>query len=276
MKCKIDGISINYHIKGNGKAIVMLHGYAADCRLMIGCMEPVFFNKKGYKRIYMDLPGMGESSTSKQITNADDMLDVIVHFIEEIIPDENFLLAGESYGGYLSRGIIYKMPEKVDGLLLICPVIIPNFKERDLPEHIILVKDKELLSQLNKDEIENFNLISVLQSEKIYKRYKDEVLSGIEIGKHEFLRYFKKNGYKFSFDVDKINGKFEKPTLILLGHQDSCVGYKDAWSILNNYPRATFSVIDNAGHNLQIEQEDMFNYMVGNWIKRTEKEIGKL
>ncbi|MCH3965398.1 MAG: alpha/beta hydrolase [Clostridium sp.] len=276
MKCKIDDISINYHIKGNGKPVVMIHGYAADSRLMMGCMEPAFLNKKDYKRIYMDLPGMGESSTSERITNADDMLDVIVDFIRKIIPDENFLLAGESYGGYLSRGIIYKMFEKVDGLLLICPVIIPDFKKRDLPEHVILVKDRKLLSQLNEYEIENFNSISVLQSEKIYRRYKDEVLSGLEAGKHEFLRYFQKNGYKFSFDVDKIDKKFTKPTLILLGHQDSRVGYKDAWTILNNYPRATFAVIDNAGHNLQIEQEDMFNYMVDEWIRRIQKEGGKL
>lgn len=30
------------------------------------------------------------------------------NLIEEIIPSEDFLLAGESYGGYLSRGIMYK------------------------------------------------------------------------------------------------------------------------------------------------------------------------
>ena len=31
---------------------------------------------------------------------------------------------------------------------------------------------------------------------------------------------------------------------MLLGRQDSSVGYKDAWSILDNYPRGTFAVLD--------------------------------
>lgn len=38
----------------------MLHGYVAGHRLMNKCMEPVFSIKDNYKRIYIDLPGMGQ------------------------------------------------------------------------------------------------------------------------------------------------------------------------------------------------------------------------
>ena len=68
-----------------------------------------------------------------------------------------------------------------------------------------------------------------------------------------------------------MNEKFNKPTLILLGRQDSSVGYKDAWSILDNYPRATFAVLDKAGHNLQIEQVEVFNSLVNEWLVRISK-----
>ena len=54
--------------------------------------------------------------------------------------------------------------------------------------------------------------------------------------------------YKCSFYVWDI--KFNKSTLILLGRQDSSVGYKDAWSILDNYPKATFAVLDKAGGDM--------------------------
>jgi len=46
---------------------------------------------------------MGRSSSADWITNADIMLEVLISFIEKVIPNEKFLLAGESYGGYLSR-----------------------------------------------------------------------------------------------------------------------------------------------------------------------------
>ncbi len=45
MECKIKDISINYEIIGNGKPIIMLHGYSVDHRLMRGCMEPILMIK---------------------------------------------------------------------------------------------------------------------------------------------------------------------------------------------------------------------------------------
>ena len=270
MKCEIKNISINYEIIGEGKPIIMLHGYAADHRLMNKCMEPVFNMKDNYKRIYIDLPGMGKSKGAEWINSSDTMLDIVTEFIEKVIPNENFLLAGQSYGGYLARGVVFKMASRIDGLLLICPVIIADMKKRKLPLHVILLQDAKVLSKLSPSELERFYSSSVVQNQRICERYKDEVLSGIKIANLNLLRNIKRNGYGFSFDADKIYEKFDKPTLIILGRQDSSVGYKDPWSILENFPRATFAVLDRAGHNLQIEQEDVFNCLVSEWLTRVE------
>lgn len=56
------------------------------------------------------------------------------------------------------------------------------------------------------------------------------------------------------------------------GRQDNVVGYHDAWRLIEDYPRATFAVLDMAGHNLQIEQPDVFNSLVDNWLNRLESE----
>lgn len=50
------------------------------------------------------------------------------------------------------------------------------------------------------------------------------------------------------------------------------MGYLDAWQLLEKYPRATFAVLDMAGHNLQIEQPDIFEALVDNWLDRLEVE----
>lgn len=57
----------------------------------------------------------------------------------------------------------------------------------------------------------------------------------------------------------------------MCGKQDDCVGYEDIWALLKSYNRATFAVLDVAGHNLQIEQVSVFNELVSNWLMRTEK-----
>lgn len=271
MKCKIRNLEINYEIFGEGKPIIMIHGYYPDHRLMIGCFEPIFNGMNEYKRIYIDLPGMGKTKGKEWIKNSDIMLDIVVDFINHIIPNENFLLIGESYGGYIARGIIYKIGNIVDGLLLLCPCIIADAKKRNNPPHIVLKKDDYLLQQLSPLDAEDFHSMAVVQNEKIWNRYKNEILSGVKIADDKFLSNLKENGYEFSFDVDRVVKKFEKPTLILLGRQDSSVGYKDAWDILDNYPRATFCVLDRAGHNLQIEQEDLFMSLVREWLERVDE-----
>lgn len=271
MKCNLGKIEINYEVYGSGKPIIMLHGSPVDHRLMKGCMEPVFKNKDGYKRIYFDLPGMGKTKGEKWITNLDKMLEVVIDFINKIIPNESFLLAGESYGGFLSRGVLYKMADRVDGLLLICPALILNHEKRNVSPLTVLKRDEKLLSQLDLEDVKSFSSIQVVQNKRNWERFRDEILPSLKIADIEFVEKLDEEGFDFSFDVNNME-KFNKPSLILLGRQDSSVGYKDAWDVLEQFPRATFAVLDRAGHNLQIEQEELFNSLVSEWLNRVEEE----
>jgi len=267
MKCNVKNLEVYYEVYGEGKPILIIHGMTPDHRLMTGCMEPVFKDREGYKRIYLDLPGMGKTKGESWITSTDVVLDILIEFIDKIIPNENFLLAGESYGGYLSRGIIYRLGSRVDGVLLLCPAVVAPILRENLPEHVVLKKDEELLSELETFEADKFNDIQVVQSRNIWERYRDEILSGIKIVDRNFLDKLCEDGWGFSFDLDE---QFTKPAVMILGRQDSSVGYKDTWGILERYPRATFAVLDKAGHNLQIEQVELFNSLVNEWLTRVE------
>ncbi len=78
---------------------------------------------------------------------------------------------------------------------------------------------------------------------------------------------YRARGYGFSFDVDAGEEKYHFPAMFLLGRQDDSVGYKDAWNLLDHYSRASFMVVDGAGHNLQIEQEEIFAACVRQWLR---------
>lgn len=80
MECKLKNIAIHYEEYGEGKPIIMIHGYYPDHRLMSGCMEPIFADRPGYRRIYLDLPGMGRTKGEAWINNSDRMLDIILAF----------------------------------------------------------------------------------------------------------------------------------------------------------------------------------------------------
>ena len=237
-------------------------------------MEPIFENKDNYKRIYFDLPGMGKTAAPNWLKNSDEMLDIVLEFIDKIIPNEKFIIASESYGCYLARGIILKRSDFVDGVLFICPLIIPQPEERDLPQEFsVIMKDNELISSLNPLEVEELEESLVIQKREVWERYRDEIWSGLKIADQTFLYRIFPTNYSFSFEVDQLLELYNKPTLFLLGRQDTTVGYRDAWKIIENYPRATFAILDQAGHNLNIEKANLYNSLVNEWLDRVENYI---
>ncbi|MFZ7134083.1 MAG: alpha/beta fold hydrolase [Eubacteriales bacterium] len=271
MRCSIMGIDTYYEVIGEGKPILMLHGYHMDHRLMLGCMEPVFQNKKGWQRIYLDLPGMGQTQGSSIIKNADDILNFLLNFIDFITPNKNILIAGQSYGGYLARGVVYKRSHSVKGLFLLCPVIIPQKNKRVLPSHSIFIQDTALLKELEEQEKQEVVKALVILNNRNYMRYKGEVKAGKDIAQKSFLKNIKNQGYGFTFDVDHLISPFENPTTILTGRQDDVVGYEDAMRITHNFSKGTYVAMDGAGHMLHIEKEIFFNVMVEDWCAKVSQ-----
>ncbi len=108
MRCEANGVNLYYEEIGSGFPVVMIHGFSLDHRCMTGCLEPIFEKRPGYRRLYIDLPGMGQTENYDHIHTTDDILEVVLAFIDRLIPGEPFFIAGESYGGYLTRAVIEK------------------------------------------------------------------------------------------------------------------------------------------------------------------------
>jgi len=142
---------------------------------------------------------------------------------------------------------------------------------RDLPPQEVRVPDPELMAGLTPQQREEFEWVAV-QSQRICERIEKEMNPGIALGDASFLTKLIEEGNAFSFDMDATGIEpFEKPTLIVTGRQDWTVGYRDAWQILEQYPWATFAVLDRAGHNLPIAQERLFDALVGEWLDRVDE-----
>ena len=107
-----------HHVSfGDGVPVLALHGWTPDHRLMTGCLEPIFAGPSalpGYRRLYPDLPGMGKSPAG-DIDSSDGIMAAVRAFIDEQIGDEPFVLLGESYGGYLARGLVAERPSQIRG-----------------------------------------------------------------------------------------------------------------------------------------------------------------
>ncbi|HEY1406593.1 MAG TPA: alpha/beta hydrolase [Spirochaetota bacterium] len=269
----VKDIDIYYESYGSGIPVLMIHGCRPDHRLMKGCMEPVFQSlNSSFQRIYFDLPGMGRTKSAPWITGSDHMLEIVSCFIDGVIPDKRFLLVGESYGGYIARALIKERYSYIDGLLLICPVSEPLYKNAVVPPRHIIESDERLLQTLSESERQQFEYINVIQTREVWKRFKEDILPGLNDSDVDFIDKTFGESCSFRFDVNTLDKPFMKPSLMIMGRQDFIVGYRDTWKIIEDYPRASFVVLDKAGHNMQIEQFHLFNELVEEWLRRVIAE----
>lgn len=270
MKCEVQGIPIHYEIIGDGRPFLMLHGGYIDHRHMIDYLEPIFEKHPHWKRIYPDLPGHGRTPARDWLANQDQVLDITLGFIDQVIPGQRFAVAGWSRGAYLVRGILAKRPTAVAGALLIAPAKCVTARAESLPEKIILVRDEDILAELKPSERAMFDGY-VVQSRKTLNAMR-KISPALEFTDCAFQERILQN-YEFSFDVDQHPPFFEKPVLIVVGRQDSVVGYSDSWKMLKQFPRATFAVLDRAGHYLGTEQDELLHALAGEWLQRVEEHL---
>ncbi|TDU84204.1 pimeloyl-ACP methyl ester carboxylesterase [Kribbella voronezhensis] len=261
-----------HHVShGEGIPVLALHGWTPDHRLMTGPLEPFFADVPGYRRLYPDLPGMG-ASPAGTIDSSDGIMAALIEFIDTEIGDEPFVLIGESYGGYLARGLVAQRPSQVLGLGLICPIgTALEHAERTVPDHVVLQVDPGLVESLSPQEVEDFTEIAVIQTAETLRQYRADVLPGLDAADAEAMDRIRKN---WALTVAPESGPvYERPTLVLCGRQDSITGYADQYALLPHYPRATYAVLDRAGHNLQIEQAGLMGVLLRDWLERVAREV---
>jgi pimeloyl-ACP methyl ester carboxylesterase len=267
MKCQLSNISVHYETIGQGKPFITISGAPSDHRIILSWMEPIFNARPGWQRFYFDLPGTGQTRGEDWIRHADHMLDVICDFIAAVIPGQHFTLLGLSAGGHYARGVVYRKAALVDGLCLLVPWLSDQ-QGQNLPSPVTFVEDAALIAQLPPDEAETLKGLVVIQNQNILDWYREVVIPARTGADWKFLDRIVEN-WQFPFEVGE--RPFEKPTLILTGRQDTHVGYWDAWDVLETYPRATFVVLDRAGHALGVEQEGLFRALVNEWLDRVEE-----
>ena len=252
MKCVLDTATIDWEEHGEGRPILFLHGWTMNRRLEVADYEPVFRSRRGWRRIYLDLPGMGRS-TAHAITSQDDMLAALLGFVDKVLPGERFVLAGTSLGAYLARGIALRLGDRIDGLMLRVPCVVPDTAKRTLPA-------VEGLPQMA-------GYVEAMQPKM--RELVEPAIAACAPFVPE-MRLDPKR-YAFSFDLAAMEKSFAKPVLIVAGRQDTTVGYRDAWDILESYPRATFAVLDRADHVWPVEQPNVLAALVDDWLTRIAK-----
>ena len=254
---------------GDGRPIVMLHGLPADHRLPMYHLEPVFAERPGWRRIYLDLPGMGRTPLG-DVAAVDDMLEVVLDTIDEATGSGPFALVGVSFGGHLAHGVLARRADRLDGVMLWAPSVWSDGRGPRLPPFEVLDRDADTVASVGDDERAWLG-IAVVQTPETLQAFRESVKPGVLAADIAALRGLERPMSLSPANLD-LATPFAGPSLIVTGRQDSECGYLDAWDLVADLPRATFAVLDRAGHGVAADRRALFRALVADWLDRMELE----
>jgi pimeloyl-ACP methyl ester carboxylesterase len=250
-------VAVHHVEHGAGRSVLVLHGAGVDHREAEACFEPAFDGVAGLRRIYPDLPGMGRTVAPETLRSADDVLDTLLGFADEVTGGAGYLLVGHSAGAYFAQAMALRRPAQVAGLALVCP-LLPGV--RDVPEHRVVAGSGEI-----GDDV--FRSYFVIQTPEMLERYERHVAPAAALVDQAALERI---GERWALTPDDAPG-YAGPTLVVAGRLDSTVGYAAAADLVDHYPHASLAVLDDAGHALPHEQPELLRALVAEWLARVER-----
>jgi pimeloyl-ACP methyl ester carboxylesterase len=257
MEIRAGQVVVHYVEHGTGRPVLVLHGAGVDHREAEACFEPALEGVAGLRRIYPDLPGMGGTIAPDTLRSADDVLDTLLDFTDEVIGGTAYLLIGHSAGAYYAQAMAARRPAQVTGLALVCP-LLPGL--RDVPEHRVVVG-----SGVIGDDV--FRSYFVIQTPEMLERYERYVAPAAALVDQPALDRI---GERWALTPDHAPA-YAGPTMVVAGRLDSTVGYATATDLVDHYPHASLAVVDDAGHALPHEQPELLRAFLAEWLARVER-----
>ncbi len=271
MLAEIDGLSVHYESVGAGRPVLMLHGGYLDHRHMMEEMEPAFACQPGWLRLYPDLPGHGRTGVPEGMVNHDHILAAVMAFVEAIIPGQRFAASGMSVGGHLVRGLVRRCPQRLLGAMFNGTPFVTDYADRTVPAPVVLREEAgfRVAAGAGLDELQ---FLQPVHDHAIAAWHQRNMAPARALLQEGFaLKSWEPEHYAYSFDLAPLE-PFTGPSLILCGRQDTVAGYRDAWPALEDYPRASFAVLDWGGHLIAPARPGLFRALVADWLARMAAE----
>ena len=250
----VNGLNINYIIKGEGKPVVLLHGWGSNISLFSSMTELI---SKKYKVIAMDLPGFGKSDEPKEAWTVDNYVDFVIDFLKEFGFEEAIFL-GHSFGGR---------------------IIIKLFSRKNLPfkiTDIILTGSAGVLpkkSTKQKVKVKIYKITKNIYSSKLIKKFFPNALENLR-NKNGSADYKAASPVMRQTLVKVVNEDlvplFENiniPTLLIWGKNDTATPLEDGKLMNSKMKGSALVVLENSGHYAFLDEMFAFNKILASYLK---------
>ena len=237
----VNGVSLAVDVRGEGPAVLFVHGYPLDRRIWAPQVEAL----DGWRRIAPDLRGMGESDAPDlgyaMATYAEDLVALL-----DALEVDRAVVAGLSMGGYVAFELVRRWRDRVRGL-----VLVDTRAEADTPDarrrrDAAAQQARELGAAAIADAMLPDMLAPASRTrnpalaDRVWRIMSATPVAGI-VGALSAMRD-RPDSTALLPTLDGI------PTLVLVGAEDRITPPAGARAMADRIPAARFAVIPDAGH----------------------------
>jgi pimeloyl-ACP methyl ester carboxylesterase len=250
------GGKLYYEVAGQGHALVLIHGGQLDRRMWDDQFQ---FFAKNYKVIRYDVRGFGSSPAATQPFSSKEDLAELLKYLKV---DKAYIL-GLSLGGRIAIDFAVAHPDMTDGLILAAPGL-SGFNLSDPSELKILAAaqngDVDKATDL---WLQSGYMAPAMKIQNIAPRIR-------ELSKDNFKQNLDNFAFQkdiFAQSVDHL-AEIKTNTLIIVGSLDVKGIHEIAGLLRARIPNSTDTVIQGAGHMLNMERPQEFNSIVLGFLEK--------
>lgn len=231
MEIKIKNKKINYEVEGEGKSLILLHGWLAS----LETMKPLQKHLVKYFKVYnVDIIGFGKSELPDEPMNTNDFGDFLSEFINKL-KIENPILIGHSNGGRTILNYAGRNLGKINKIVLIDSA---GIKPKRKPNYYFKIYAFKTVK----------NLVKIFP--KKFDHLREKALSKFGSADYksspEVLR--KTMNIILNEDQRKNMPNIDAPTLMIWGDKDTATPLEDAKKMEKLIKNSGIAVLEGAGH----------------------------
>jgi len=263
-KMSIRGVSLNVEVMGKGYPLALMHGGPGlDYQTMLP-LEPL---KDQFKLVFYDHRCNGRSTGAEVTTMTMNNLTADADALRQALGFEKWAVLGHSFGGNVALEYALRYPHSLSHLMLMNTAgdqwwanhNAPNIlAKRGFKQSTVEAARRFFNGQITRNEFLSINM----KFNRAYS-YKNSPLDMIKAILSGHMPKFQPDALIFGYGkvlqgwtvMDRLN-EIKVPTLVVAGRYDFLFPTEHQVALAAGIPNAHLEVIENAGHNPHMEQQD--------------------
>ena len=259
---KLDGHKIYYRVQGEGKPVVLLHGFGETGDVW---QHQVDFLKNNFRVIVPDLPGSGRSEMTGDMS-MEGLAEATRYLVETLEPGRPVTLIGHSMGGYITLAFVEKYARYVNGFGLFHSTAYADTEEKKATRR----KGIDFVRQHGAYEF--FKTSSPNLFSPLTKQQKPPLVDEFVRGLHNFSPDAVVSYYESMIkrpDRTQMLKTTNLPVLFVIGAHDNAIPVKDMLEQAHLPEKAYIDLLHQSGHMGMLEEVEKSNELLKKFVSET-------